>query len=226
MRSTTILLPPHAGGDIVTTRRGATASLVSTAVLAVTCVCAVQPSARAEDYCVTCSEPTATYRCRIEGPVSGGTGSHQFSCIKDIAQRAGHAACTVSQTMEGECAGTDWIVPQDAAAIDPADPRATGPEMPREQAPAPSRAATPGSAPAPAAATGNAPQHYVPPRASATRAAPDGQDAARSQPNIQTNGSDTNAESAVGEPASKAGNAISNAAKKTWDCVSSLFSKC
>lgn len=250
MRTATIDFRPHARRKTAAVSRAPATCLAATAVLAATCVYAAHSSALAEDYCVTCSEPAATYRCRIEGIMAGGEGGHQFSCIKDIAQRAGHASCTVSRGAGPECAGRDWTVLQDTTAANSPDARAAVPQSPSvqhgtitapnaavqapssppasEQARALPQAAASAATQAPLKAATGAAEHYVPPRATARQETPEGQRAAPMD--MEANKRDisrkADATGAIGEAAGKAGNAISGAAKKTWDCVSSLFSKC
>lgn len=250
MRTATFDFPTDARRKTTAASRAPATCLAATAALAATCVCAAHSSTQAEDYCVTCLEPAATYRCRIEGTMAGSEGGHQFSCIKDIAQRAGHASCTVSRGTGPECAGRDWIVPQDSTAEKSPDARAAVPQLPsvhygtvtaphtavqapnappaNEQARALPQAAASAATQAPLKAATGAAEHYVPPRATARPKTPEGQRAAPMdmEANKRDISREVDATGAVGEAAGKAGNAISGAAKKTWDCVSSLFSKC
>lgn len=250
MRRTSVLFRPIAGQTTTAASLVPATNRIAMAVLAATCVSAPDSFARAQDYCVTCSEPAATYRCHVEGTLSGGEGSHQFTCIKDIAQRAGHAACTVDRSAGAACAGRDWIVSEDPTAAPSPDIRAATPAPPSAQQGATAAPPAPWRSPdAPRAAqqpitkpqaagsqptqspprTGSgAADHYVPPRATPLQAMPDGQRTAPIENEADRRGAGKDADTAgtASEAAGKAGNAISGAAKKTWDCVSSLFSKC
>lgn len=202
------------------------------------------PAARAGEICVACEGPAAAYRCEIEGAAASGEGDGglQFLCIKDIAQRRGHASCAVARQGGSGCTGEPWRITREAAgtgtdAQSVVIPRLRTPpvEGPSPGA-APSRAAEPivaapdaarpkdvprDSAPAAtggAAATGGRTTHYIPPRPSqaAGGAAPGGRSAEATAP------SKPSSPSAM----ESAGDAIGGAAKKTWDCVTSLFNRC
>lgn len=240
MRRTSVFFRPIAGQTTTAASLVPATNRIAMAVLAATCVSAPHSFARAQDYCVTCSEPAATYRCHVEGTLSGGEGSHQFTCIKDIAQRAGHAACTIDRSAGAACAGRDWIVSQDPTAAPSPDIRAAttaappapwrSPDAPRDAQQPPVKPQATGSQPtqSPPRTGSSAAEHYIPPRAPALQAMPDGQRTAPMEKEADRRGAGKDADTAgaASEAAGKAGNAISGAAKKTWDCVSSLFSKC
>ncbi|MFA5900899.1 MAG: hypothetical protein WC829_17500 [Hyphomicrobium sp.] len=76
-------------------------------------VIAAQP-ARAEEICVACDEPTATYRCTVEQPSEKhqlGGSLEQEICAKVLAKKGPHQNCHVAIPPEGKtCAGTERIV--------------------------------------------------------------------------------------------------------------------
>jgi hypothetical protein len=55
--------------------------------------------ARAQEFCVVCTEPAATYRCQIENAGPGAAQSMQVACITEIAKQSGHAQCSVKRNV-------------------------------------------------------------------------------------------------------------------------------
>ncbi len=50
-----------------------------------------------QEYCVSCAEPDATYRCAISGARPGLSQSLQVACITALAKDGQHATCTVKR---------------------------------------------------------------------------------------------------------------------------------
>ncbi|MBV1696384.1 MAG: hypothetical protein KGP27_18130 [Hyphomicrobiales bacterium] len=51
--------------------------------------------AGAQEYCVSCTEPAALYRCVIDNPRPGATPSLQVLCLTTMAHEGKHGQCTV-----------------------------------------------------------------------------------------------------------------------------------
>jgi hypothetical protein len=62
--------------------------------------------AEAQEYCVACTEPSAVYRCVIDGARPGGGQSLQMLCVTSMAKE-GHATCGTAR--DGvHCDGGKW----------------------------------------------------------------------------------------------------------------------
>jgi hypothetical protein len=57
----------------------------------------VSSSASAQEYCVTCSEPNAIYRCVLSGARTGLSQSLQVACMTAIATDGRHATCAIKR---------------------------------------------------------------------------------------------------------------------------------
>jgi hypothetical protein len=76
------------------TRNGAVASAVA--------LCAFTAMASAQEFCVTCAAPDATYRCVIGGDsVAARSSRGQLLCITELAQSGHHASCRLAQHERG-----------------------------------------------------------------------------------------------------------------------------
>lgn len=200
--------------------------------------------AAAHDLCVSCNGPAQTYRCQIVGAQGAAIGATdpraQVLCITEIARQGGHETCTVDRGKADACDGqVKVITPPDegfAAAVE-RPPMAV--ETHRETAAVP---ATPGLLPpkaamAPAEGEPRTVEEMVDksgtsPKTGLQKA---GQTIAKTANSAGEAVSDTakaageavtgtakSASDAVGQ----AGSAVGGAAKKSWDCVTSLFKKC
>lgn len=151
------------------------------------------PPARAQEYCVACTEPNAVYRCVLEGARPGGGQPLQMLCITAIAKAGGHATCGVKRGTVFDCDGPVRRVPWTAAG---------------EETPAPLAEPKPEEKPSDPSAP---PKTVIELTDRATKkAASDVKKAGES----------------VKEGAKTFGEDISTGAKKTWECLSSLFFKC
>jgi hypothetical protein len=159
------------------------------------------------DICVTCQSPNATYACAIDGrDVKSDDGAMRLYCITTIAKTKGHASCVVSRAAQGECAGERQVLasPYPAATPPIADekPSLAPPNTPAE--PSDDLAGKPMPKPV------------------------EGQPKTVSEM-LGGNEQPTQAEKSA-EPSNSmlddAGQAVSDAAKKTWSCVSSFFGDC
>ena len=73
--------------------------------------CSLVGQAEAQEYCVACSEPSAVYRCVIEGAQPRGGQSLQMLCVTTMAKQGGHATCSVKGGTVFECNGAVKRVP-------------------------------------------------------------------------------------------------------------------
>lgn len=204
--------------------------------------------AGAAEICVSCEGPVAAYRCDVEGTAASveADGGLQFLCIRDIAQRRGHATCAVARQGAAGCNGEPWRITRDAAGTETdagsvVIPRLRTPPVDGQAAQAATRAGEPtakvpdttqqkaafkNAVPSPTGgtATGSGqPTHFVPPReGEAPRvAAPAGTPTGSPEAHQAARSGETSP-SAI----ESAGEAIGGAAKKSWECVTSLFKRC
>jgi len=168
-------------------------------------ICALAPNASAQEYCVACTGPDALYRCIIGGDVTPAARSArgQFLCIKELAKSGPHASCRVDRSSTGPCAGVPRTV------MFPDDP-----DIPDEAfVPPPETTETPFGAEAEAPSPGEEP----PPGNGIENAEPAPEGPPKTVVDMAKG---------TGKNLKKAGDAVGNAAKKTWTCLSSFFSDC
>ena len=139
--------------------------------------------ARAQEYCVACSEPSAVYRCVIDNAQPGGAQPLQVLCVTALTKAGGHAQCALKRGTVFDCNGPVKRVPWTATGID-----------------------TPAPLPAPKPPQEVASDPKEPPKTVQELA---------DRANKQTT-----------EDVKKAGETFKDNAKKTFECVASLFSKC
>ena len=179
------------------------------ALLALT-ICGLALGAAAEEYCVTCTEPDAKYRCVIAQPTPDAHDEHgPLRCISEIAQSGGHASCSVGAATSGPCPSNLHTVTLPAVAPPPPQPVPAPvytPMVPAAESVAP-----------PKAEAEPAPPPEGPPKTV--------EEFAKKTAKASGDGLKKAGE-AVTDSAQSAGNAVGNAAKKTWDCLSSFFGKC
>lgn len=159
----------------------------------------VSTAAVAAEYCVTCTEPAGMYACVVAGTPADAPpdAREQLVCISEIAKSGGHGSCSVPRSAPKPCPGVTKIVQ-------------APPALPSDAAGAPGgTAATSPAAEAPVAE----PPATPPPKTVEELA----------KKTVQS--SKENLEKA-GESVGKAGSAVGEAAKKTWHCITSLFSDC
>jgi len=196
---------------------------IATAELAV----AQRLPANAAEYCVTCAAPAAMYACTIDGvpPEAPNDPRGQLLCIQELARLGNHETCSVPRSAPQPCPGMVRVVaapadgtPPAAAATDPAA-AGTEPALRAEGAPTVVTAPPPGDAP---------PLEKVKPAKeprTVEELAIQTVDASKQGLKKASDAVTGTAEKA-GENVGKAGSAVGDAAKKTWHCLSSLFSDC
>lgn len=72
-----------------------------------------------QDFCVTCTGPAETYRCRITGKDPGPEAKRIF-CMVKTANQGGHKSCSVRRTPGGPCKGTVKTFNYNGPALPPA----------------------------------------------------------------------------------------------------------
>jgi hypothetical protein len=163
--------------------------------------------ASAQEYCVTCKGPDASYRCVIGGDatVAARNSRGQFLCITELAKAGGHSSCSAARGQATPCPGETRTVMfslGDPGASPLEQPTVTGATPPGQLAPVETMPATPLAPPAPAPAHTTAPVEEKKPNAVEDLA------------------------NKTGKAVTDTGEAVGGAMKKTWDCVASLFGKC
>ena len=178
-------------------------------------LCAFATAASAQEFCVTCTAPDATYRCVIGGDSTAAKSSRgQLLCITELAQRGHHASCSAGRNTGGTCPGelrTVMFPPGSEPMAPPvADtpPMTPPPAIPGPYAKQPVAAQAPDGAHPPAdAPPAGAPPAEAPPPDAAPPTVEEGLKKA-------------------GKAVTDTGNAVGNAMKKTWTCVTSFFGDC
>jgi hypothetical protein len=166
--------------------------------------------ANAAEYCVSCAGPEAVYRCEIEGTPEGqGTDPKaQLLCITELAKSGGHESCAVTRGSSVPCAGETRLL---AAPIgEPVPVPSVGADAPVAIPPEP--------APEDAAGEGKPPRTVEEMAKNTVRSSKEGLEKAGE---TVVGGAKT-----AGEKIGSAGSAVGSAAKKTWDCLVSLFNDC
>jgi hypothetical protein len=144
----------------------------------------------AQEYCVACTEPTAVYRCVIDGARPGGNQPLQMLCLTAMAKEGQHGTCSVKSGTVFDCNGPVKRVPWAAA---------------QELAPQPKTATSP------PADTSQPPQTV---QEMAKRA------------NDKTVEQIKKTNDNLKQGAQSLGDKVGDATKKTWRCISSLFTRC
>jgi hypothetical protein len=181
--------------------------LISTAL---TTLCGAVPFASAQEYCVTCMSPAASYRCIVEskpGAPAPATRA-QLLCITELARSGNHASCSVGRTTTEPCTGETRTVMFTGAANEALPPIGDHPQetaQPRQPA---------------AAGDGQ-----MPPESPAAEPPKTVEELAKQTVEASGEGLKKAGE-AVTDTAKSTGNAVGNAVSKTWKCVTSLFGDC
>ena len=146
---------------------------------------------------MACAEPTAIYRCVIDGARPGGSQPLQMLCVTAMAKEGRHGTCSVKGGTVFDCDGPVKRVPW--AAYNPASPKETGPETTK-------------GPPQPAAKDPNHPPRTVEEMAK--------------QANQKTAEQMKKANEDMQEQAKSLGQNVGDATKKTWRCIASFFTRC
>jgi hypothetical protein len=74
-------------------------------LLAGACICLLTVRVEAQEFCVSCAEPAAVYRCVIDGAQPGGSQPLQVLCITAMAKEGHHASCSLKRGTVFDCNG-------------------------------------------------------------------------------------------------------------------------
>jgi hypothetical protein len=158
--------------------------------------------------CVQCSGPEATYRCAVKDSqhvnrIRGSSRALEFVCITELAKAGGHQSCRAGNSFAGPCIGEERLI--DLAASGDGAVAGGG------------RA---GGAPA---ETGAPPQNS--PRATGGKSDHKPPQTLEELARITVSKSKKQIAEAD-EKVQEAGSAVGKALKKSWACLSSLFTEC
>lgn len=112
---------------------------IASLIVAAAAMLLASGTARAQEYCVACSEPSAVYRCVIDNAQPGGAQPLQVLCITAMAKAGGHGQCAIKRGTVFDCNGPVRRVPWTGAAGEtpaplappkPADQTASDPKEP------------------------------------------------------------------------------------------------
>ena len=184
------------------------------------------PAAEAAEYCVRCVSPNVSYRCEVGTPQSPADPRAWLLCITELAKQGGHESCSVERNAPVPCEGVHKVL---------AAPEGEAPAAPAIEAGLPDPAAPAANEVEPGSPPPQKPPVKKPPQTVQELA---GETLEASKEGLKSAG-DTVSNSAkkageavtgtvksAGEKVGEAGSAVGNAAKKTWNCVTSLFQSC
>ena len=104
----------------------ATGLAAESLIVARACVCACLfgfGPAVAQEYCVSCTQPNAIYRCVIEDARPGGQSLTRL-CLTALTREGGHAACSVKGGTVFDCNGpikrVPWTAQESGRVAEPA----------------------------------------------------------------------------------------------------------
>jgi hypothetical protein len=181
-------------------------------------------AAVAAEICVKCTGPDANYDCVVNksGPVDTVT---KLYCITALAKAGPHASCSIDRNTTAPCQGErrEYTIP---AGLD----GALGGGAPQQEANAPATNSPTANAPVippsatvpPNNAAGTSPDQQPPQTTSDTPP----KTVQEMMEKSDTSKSAGNAAKSATTALQKAGSAVGSAAKTSWKCLSSFFSKC
>ncbi len=93
-------------------------AIIASAALAASVVVWQTASAAADDasYCVTCTGPDQTYRCRVTGESSKPNDALKLYCVIRTAKEGHHASCS-AENATAACAGVEKVYSYDGPTI-------------------------------------------------------------------------------------------------------------
>lgn len=174
-------------------------------------------AAAAESYCVACYGPDAVYRCVVaDVPASAAPDPrNQVQCIKQLAKSGGHARCSVERFSTANCNGAEKVV--STATAEPIAGPPPGSDLSSPAASKPDHD-TVGKTSQPEPSPAQAPRTVEELAKSA---------AATTKESLnEVGGTVKSTTEKAGETIGGLGSAVGNAAKKSWNCLTSLFSNC
>jgi len=162
-------------------------------------------SATAQEYCVACTEPDAIYRCVIDGARPGASASLQLLCVSALAKEGSHATCAVRRGVGViDCNGAIKRVSVPAEGGTVAAPGG-------QSIPAAPGAVNPSGQSSPPQAASQPPQDDPKTVAEMLK---------RAKEQSDRDWQNTN------EKIKSNNEKVGSFFKKSWDCMSSLFSRC
>ena len=183
-------------------------------------------AAEAAEYCVSCVSPDVSYRCEVGGAGTPSDPRGWLLCITELAKTGGHESCSVERNAPQPCSGVHKVLaaPESPPAAD----------MPPVEVVVP-RPTLPAKQPRDAAAVERAGENNKGPR-TVEELASETYDASKeglkkagetvSSSAAKAGEAVTDTAKSAGEKIGEAGSAVGGAAKKTWDCLKSLFQDC
>jgi hypothetical protein len=169
----------------------------------------------AESYCVACYNPDAVYRCVIADAREHAAPDprNQVQCIKQLAKSGGHARCSVERFTSVGCSGPERVISPSTAAV----PVTPVPKAASPLGPPPSDAQAENAA-ADGTAVDQPPKTVEELAKSTVESTKKGLDG--------VTGTVKSTTEKAGEQIQTVGGSIGQAAKKSWNCLSSFFSDC
>lgn len=176
------------------------------------------------EYCVKCVAPDVTYACEVGAPGSKSDPRAWLLCITELARTGGHESCSVERNAPVPCPGVRKAL--------------AGPEGPPVGEP-PVEAAAPPPAPVtpePVEPTTDKPDAPKKPPRTVEELASETYDASKegikkagesvSETAKKAGEAVSGTAKSAGDTIGEAGSAVSGAAKKSWNCLTSLFKDC
>ena len=174
---------------------------------------ALATAAHAQEACVECSSPAATYKCSVKDAQKLGSSRNveralEYVCITELAKAGRHESCRVTREFAGPCIGQarllDLSKQSDQSAVVPeagASDAQAGAQQPAQK-----------------------PAGTQPPRTLEEMAR---ETVAKSKQQMSENDQKLkDAAKSAGNEIEKAGTAMGDAVKKTFGCLVTLFTKC
>lgn len=187
-------------------------------------------TAGAAEICVKCTGPDANYACVVNTTTASTIDTAiKLYCITALAKAGPHASCAIDRDTKPPCQGERKELPMPAAVERvlnaPEGPQtAPPPNSTSAGAPAASQGAVQPPATNAAAQQQPAPPEDAPPK-TVQEMMENGAKSA-SAGISETGKSAGQAAESTGTALQKAGSAVAKAAKNSWKCLSSFFSKC
>lgn len=182
-------------------------------------------TAEAAEYCVSCVSPDVSYRCEVGGPDTKADPRGWLLCITELARTGGHESCSVERGAAPPCPGIHKVLaapagpPSDVPPFEVEVPPPDPPAKPPADAAAVERdgATTKG----PRTVEELASETYEASKEGLKKAGESVSGAAQ-----KAGEAVTGTAKSAGEKIGEAGSAVGGAAKKTWNCLTSLFQDC
>ncbi|MGH1418595.1 MAG: hypothetical protein ACRBCJ_07040 [Hyphomicrobiaceae bacterium] len=212
-------------------------SILALVLMAMAAATFNNPQALAKDVCVTCQQPKMNYRCRVPdlniGRASDAAAS--YLCITAMAKSGGHSECQIQRNpKEFKCLGQirvldpkGKILDQDGATVEhttKGDEQKPNSQQPIDNAAVPKDEGELSTTDAPSSEPSKAGQETD--KKSAKKTEPSGPPKTVEELAIKTAEQSKKGLDKAGEAIKGAGKAVGNAAKKSWDCIASLFADC